>query len=504
MGLYEKLPYANFHELNLDWVMKELRSFHDQLDQWPDDIKDAVTAWMDAHPGVTVTDNSVYTNALQDGAVTTPKLADESVTEEKLVPWLRRDYVTPQDFGAIANGQLANADVDTAAFQAALDSGKDVYVPTGNGEIYCINQTLVVPYNQDSSIPGTKKPMVRKIFGFGEWRTVGSFGTITLIPPSSGTTPEGSPIYTDMEYPLFTIAEGVQGLHIANLRFRSAGYRMVADPDNPGEYKRQSINVGTGFDFKTASVIDKDVDLVNCSLTDFYTCVKFKGRGFAAVNTSFTSSNNAVEIDFDGEDTFSSRGIRFQGCRFHANTMDNIHVKSGSAWGMQVENCLCDNGGRGFVVSDAAVTAKNWNISGNTLQGLTRSTGHIYTIWLNGPAEGVVINGNVFHATPGDNAPTNYLRFEDVVTGAVISNNYFSGLFHNSSHVDYRAVTFTAASSYCAINGNVAMNLLTTESLLSTASGCERFTVTGNTSSGKMLAGTTPTDSAIANNVSTS
>ena len=48
------------------------------------------------------------------------------------------DYVTPQKYGAIGDGK---AD-DTAAFQKAVDSGFDVFVPTERTQIYRITGTI--------------------------------------------------------------------------------------------------------------------------------------------------------------------------------------------------------------------------------------------------------------------------------------------------------------------------------------------------------------------------
>lgn len=52
-----------------------------------------------------------------------------------------RESVSVKDFGAIGDGNIANANADTAAFQAALATGKSVFVPFG---VYMINATLVV------------------------------------------------------------------------------------------------------------------------------------------------------------------------------------------------------------------------------------------------------------------------------------------------------------------------------------------------------------------------
>ena len=61
--------------------------------------------------------------------------AVQRTTESKL-----QDTVSVKDFGAVGDGV---AD-DTAAIQAAIDTGKTVVIPAGN---YLINTALVVPQN---------------------------------------------------------------------------------------------------------------------------------------------------------------------------------------------------------------------------------------------------------------------------------------------------------------------------------------------------------------------
>lgn len=78
MGLYERLPYTNFHELNLDAILKVVASI-------PDMIKDEVAS-------------ALSTFEIPNGSITTAKLADSAVTS-----------------GKIANGGVGNIDLASGA-----------------------------------------------------------------------------------------------------------------------------------------------------------------------------------------------------------------------------------------------------------------------------------------------------------------------------------------------------------------------------------------------------
>lgn len=48
MGLFEQFPYTNFHELNLDWILKQLKEFQERLDQFHDTIVAECNAYTDS------------------------------------------------------------------------------------------------------------------------------------------------------------------------------------------------------------------------------------------------------------------------------------------------------------------------------------------------------------------------------------------------------------------------------------------------------------------------
>lgn len=109
MGLFEHFPYTNFHELNLGWLVEEVKKLSDEMGQYDVHMEELVDQWLTDHPE--------YVTTVVDGSLTLPKFA------ESLKQLTVNGYVTPEMFGAEGDGV---AD-DTQAVQDALDDGKPVY-----------------------------------------------------------------------------------------------------------------------------------------------------------------------------------------------------------------------------------------------------------------------------------------------------------------------------------------------------------------------------------------
>lgn len=91
MGLYKRLPYTNFHELNLDTVMQV-------INQLPETIRTELEEALKNFP-------------LPDGCITTPKLASYAVTSAKLAS----NAVLSSK---ITNGAVTSAKIGTGAVTA--------------------------------------------------------------------------------------------------------------------------------------------------------------------------------------------------------------------------------------------------------------------------------------------------------------------------------------------------------------------------------------------------
>lgn len=79
MGIFRDFPYTNFHEMNLDEILRIVdklsKEWADFQVDWNNDVAAQVDAWLTAHPEATTT--------VLDGAISTAKLADGAVTFAK-------------------------------------------------------------------------------------------------------------------------------------------------------------------------------------------------------------------------------------------------------------------------------------------------------------------------------------------------------------------------------------------------------------------------------------
>lgn len=107
---------ASLAQIVDDWITN---NSSDTVTQWLEDaldvqsLEDVIDAWLDDHPEATTT--------VEDGSITVGKLHDSL-----------KAFVTPQMYGAKADGETD----DTQAIQDAIDSGYNVYFPSGTYAIY--------------------------------------------------------------------------------------------------------------------------------------------------------------------------------------------------------------------------------------------------------------------------------------------------------------------------------------------------------------------------------
>lgn len=97
MGLFENVPYVNFHEINLDWILKFIQETRDKLDQ----IEAAVLAAQAAQAGAeTAQAGALEAQTAAEDAQTAAEAAAASVpniTEIKTLAAIQASYVLISD-----------------------------------------------------------------------------------------------------------------------------------------------------------------------------------------------------------------------------------------------------------------------------------------------------------------------------------------------------------------------------------------------------------------------
>lgn len=132
MGLFRNFPYTNFHEMNLDMIIRIVNELSEDwnnfTEEWDIDIVAAVNNWLNEHPEATTT--------VQDGSLTEEKFSD--VLKLQAI----KDYVTPEMFGAKGDGVTD----DTTAINNAIASGKSV-IALDQSKTYLVDYPIEISGN---------------------------------------------------------------------------------------------------------------------------------------------------------------------------------------------------------------------------------------------------------------------------------------------------------------------------------------------------------------------
>lgn len=149
MGLYEHLPYTNFHELNLDKILEIVNGI-------PSLVQKEVIAALENFP---IPDGSITTAKLADYAVASAKMANNGVTSSKIASSavtaakIASGAVTEAKIapGAVATAKIADEAVTYAKLEAAMGTvltgttAGSVSVADGIGATYTQLADLEIP-----------------------------------------------------------------------------------------------------------------------------------------------------------------------------------------------------------------------------------------------------------------------------------------------------------------------------------------------------------------------
>ena len=328
------------------------------------------------------------------------------------------EAVTPQMYGAKADGKTD----DTAAFQQAVDSGYDVYVPTSRRETYLITRPIRITKSQCKRI--YSEPVSR------------SADTGAIIFDLKDMTADPKTIC------LFDVH--MQLLHISGIRIIS---RAV-----------NGHRAGILISAMDAEVCDYDIQIDHCDINNFYKVVCFTGRGLEITNSHVGSCQYLMELHWDDtKDTnknhpaeYDQRGIAVRNCRLHNIASGFIIAKSGHAYGLHFHGNTVDNG-RGYLVR-AYEQAYGWNISGNVIQGIQ---GDFDFMDFRKGMRNCLITGNTFLSDAGywarsESTVSSWLKAGGNTQSCVISNNVFKNT--DGGFMSFKNLTGTA------IVGNAMQN----------------------------------------------
>lgn len=114
MGIFRQFPYSNFHDMNTDWIIKQIIIL---MDTW----KDYNTTWEEWKNSI----QEIINNLDEEIANVLNEMLDSGELMTIIAPYL--PFVTPQMFGAKGNG----VNDDTNAINECLHSNNIIFIPKG-------------------------------------------------------------------------------------------------------------------------------------------------------------------------------------------------------------------------------------------------------------------------------------------------------------------------------------------------------------------------------------
>lgn len=215
----------------------------------------------------TIEDDFIITNArvsrvtsVNGGTVVRYDIAQNKTEIEKAqaranlgITGFSNNYVTPQMFGAKGDGVTD----DTAAFQNAIDSGRNIYVPLSNGQRYLITETLT--FNK------TRQTIYGDLYNL-DW----SYYAQNSL--------NGCIYFGGTNSILFDFKQVFCGC--ANLSVFTG---------------KDSNNIAARF-LKNTDQTNMDGSVINCSFRNFDVTIDYYGRGFAVKRNAIIESRIAVRV----------------------------------------------------------------------------------------------------------------------------------------------------------------------------------------------------------------
>lgn len=451
-AINDALPIADFNSASTvkDAIDSVASDMSDLADLLPASDYSAASTVKDA-----IDDLAALLPASDFDSVNTVKAAIEAVASD--VNALEESaFVSVKDYGAIGDG-IAD---DSNAFQSAIDSGYDVYVPTSHGERYKITKTLNIstPYQRIFSEPHCN---------------------IMELSISKGISFEPN---TDTE--LFKVGTAAFNVCFFNLN-------MMQTSGSDRQYTAITTNIGDP---------SSDTYVIGCYFYNFETSVYVHGRGLHVESSSFVKTKYGIHLYYDS--TYDGSGLNSQEAgnrahrivnnRFHGIADRAIYIEGSYLSSIIVTDNMYDNGTGCFFDCYAIcyhATINNNVIGYNSTEAIRFRAEARYT----------TINGNNFYCAAADSTgyPTparNFIRFYDSAQYIVICGNSFSNCLQDCIRFDsitnlitimsnsfaywgltsgtvYGAIFLNDNSRRVSIIGNPAINAESTNFLVKVKSG---------------------------------
>lgn len=307
---WTKYPYTNFQELNLDYLLAEMRRLSTRVDSISSSVEISpaypcladLLEDTDIVTGAYAQTIAYHAGTMKGGAIyqivdTAPATYYETMSDGRYAKLIYNAQVDVTQFGAYGD----NFHDDRAAFQSAINTGAEVVVPVDQDIIYRINGILTIGATGTDCIRGNFKSL------FGR-------------------------IHFDTGY-----------FHVTRYacRFENLFIEGAASDDYNSYLIKVEHAVGR---------YDCDFSMINCTLRWADLGVYVDGRGLEVYDCVFSTMERAIHFNYTGsgsDGTLNStelggRGLRVYNNRLHSTTNSVIQL-TGSACGIQILNNYVDN-----------------------------------------------------------------------------------------------------------------------------------------------------------------